>query len=416
MANTKIRHSTIIFENMDKNDMFVNVVLSSKYRTEIDKNYDAIVEAWTQIENSFQKLGNASSGKVNDMFAKYVTAAKKRKKGATSRKNELDKGLRNDIQSYAKTVLDTEAVESFLKTLGGTAIVASVGQGISLDAINQEQPTTINITNYKTGDSLGVIGNLGKDERYQGCSNFTDKNGYEYVATVKCNPDNNDYNLIIFKKDEAGNFQQISSKKMQTTHGNSVTTKYNSETDKVEIYTTKKYTDHDLDGKGSKKVKHDKNKISRFELDLNDNNITDEEVIKMDDNYTGSVSIDSDNNLYVTSTGYNLKVRQGDFTSDAVDYTLQDAPSTLTHQSGCIHGNMFYKVMWDRDNKKNYLFTYDLTKKNADGKVPYTELLIDSGAKREIEDVSWNDNLGLIVSINNKNDDGTKRSTEFIKI
>jgi hypothetical protein len=72
--------------------------------------------------------------------------------------------------------------------------------------------------------------------------------------------------------------------------------------------------------------------------------------------------------------------------------------------------------MWDNANNKNYLFTYDLTKKNADGKISFTSKLIDSGAKREIEDVSWDKNLGLIVSINNLYTKGVGRSTEFIKV
>ena len=72
--------------------------------------------------------------------------------------------------------------------------------------------------------------------------------------------------------------------------------------------------------------------------------------------------------------------------------------------------------MWDKDNGKNYLFTYDLTKTNTDGKVPFTSKLIDSGAKREIEDVSWDKNLGLIVSINNLYTKANGKSTEFIKV
>lgn len=415
MSNIKIKHSKIKFENMDKKGMFVNVTLSTKYRNIIDKNYDEIAEAWSQIVKSFRNLAGVSSGEVLDMFNRYINAAETRRGAISKRKAELTKGLRKDIQSYAKTVLDTEAVQSFIESLGGAAVVSAVGQGISLDSINQEQPTIVNTPNYNTGDSLGTIVNTGANDRYQGCSNFTDKNGNEYVAAIQCNQKENDYNLIIFKKDENGNFQQISSKKMQTTHGNSLTTKYNPETGKVEIYSTKKYTDKDLDGIGDKSVKHDTKKISRFELDLNDNNITDEQVIDIDRKYTGSVSIDSDNNLYATSTGYNLRVSQGDFTNKTTKYELQGAEG-LTHQSGCIHGNIFYKVMWDKKNNKNYLFTYDLTKKNSDGKVPYTQLLIDEGKSREIEDVSWDNNLGLVVSVNNKLTKKAGRSTEFIKI
>ena len=391
MSDIKIKHSTIKFENMDKKGMFVNVSFSTKCRNKVDKNYDEIAEAWSQIAKSFRNLAGVSSGEVLDMFNRYINAAETRRVAISKRKAELTKGLRKDIQSYAKTVLDTEAVQSFIESLGGVAVVSAVGQGISLDSINQEQPTIVNTPNYNTGVSLGTIVNTGANDRYQGCSNFTDKNGNEYVAAIQCNQKENDYNLIVFKKDENGNFQQISSKKMQTTHGNSLTTKYNPETGKVEIYSTKKYTDKDLDGIG------------------------DEQVIDIDRKYTGSVSIDSDNNLYATSTGYNLRVSQGDFTNKTTKYELQGAEG-LTHQSGCIHGNIFYKVMWDKKNNKNYLFTYDLTKKNSDGKVPYTQLLIDEGKSREIEDVSWDNNLGLVVSVNNKLTKKAGRSTEFIKI
>ena len=72
--------------------------------------------------------------------------------------------------------------------------------------------------------------------------------------------------------------------------------------------------------------------------------------------------------------------------------------------------------MWDNANNKNYLFTYDLTKKNADGKISFTSKLIDSGAKREIQDVSWDNNLGLIISINHLYTKANGRSTEFIKV
>lgn len=416
MASIKIKHSTIKFENMDKKGMFVNVVLSSKYRTEIEKNYDEIAEAWTQIAKSFRNLAGVSSGEVLDMFNRYTNAAETRRAAISKRKAELAKGLRKDIQSYAKTVLDTEAVQSFIESLGGVAVVAAVGQGIPLDSMNQEQPTIVNSIDYKTGDSLGTIVNTGANDRYQGCSNFTDKNGNEYVAAIQCNQKDNDYNLIIFKKDENGNFQQISSKKMQTTHGNSLTTKYNPETGKVELYSTKKYYPKDLDGVSGKDKKFDDDKISKFELDLNNNSITDEEIIKVKDGYTGSVSVDADNDLCAISTGYKLRVTQGEITNDTKYYALKGDSSSLTHQSGCIHGNMFYKVMWDKEKKENYLFTYDLTKTDSDGKVPYTKLLIDQGKKHEIEDVSWDKNLGLVVSINNNKKENGVKSTEFIKI
>ena len=296
--------------------------------------------------------------------------------------------------------------------------------GYSINATNEipdDYPSWVEVLNGLISDTQTAITqaerlNITSEQLTDGVKVVTtDKNGNEYVATVQCDRYNNDYQVLIFKKDGNGNFQQISSKKMQTTHGNSLTTKYDQETGKVEIYTTKKYTDKDLDGVGDKSVKHDTKKISRFELDLNDNNITDEEVIDINRKYTGSVSIDSDNDLYATSTGYKLRVSQGDFTNQTTKYELQGAEG-LTHQSGCIHGNMFYKVMWDRKNNKNYLFTYDLTKKNADGKVPYTSKIIDSGPKREIQDISWDENLGLIVSINNLYTKENGRSTEYIKV
>ena len=78
MSSIKIKHSTIKFENMDKKGMFVNVSLSTKCRNKVDKNYDEIAEAWSQIAKSFRNLAGVSSGEVLDMFNRYINAAETR--------------------------------------------------------------------------------------------------------------------------------------------------------------------------------------------------------------------------------------------------------------------------------------------------------------------------------------------------
>ena len=138
-------------------------------------------------------------------------------------------------------------------------------------------------------------------------------------------------------------------------------------------------------------------------------------TIDLGRNCTGSVSVDADNNLYATSKEFTLSVSKGDITAPVTTNRLQGTGG-LINQSGCIHEDKFYKVLWDKENNKNYLFTYNLTKRNADGKVPYSSKLIDSGLKRAIQDVSWDNNLGLVVSINNLYTKENGRSTEFIKV
>jgi hypothetical protein len=367
------------------------------------------------VEKSFTNLEGKSSGKVKQMFTQAVSAAKAKSNAASKRKSELDSGLKKDVQSYAKALLDTGTLTSLITALGGGKVAATIVTPEPSTPSTPDTPSTPNMPSYKHGESLGTIPNSGKSVRYQGSSNFTDKNGNEYVATVLCNRYQNDYQVLIFKKDVNGNFQQISSKKIPTTHGNSLSTKYNPKTNKVEIYTTQHYTEHDIKKDGSKEIGYNHSIVGKYEYDINDNKISDGKMIDLGRSCTGSVSVDADNDLYATSTGYSLSVSKGDFTNAATTYKLQGADN-LVHQSGCIHGDKYYKVMWDNANNKNYLFTYDLTKKNADGKISFTSKLIDSGAKREIEDVSWDKNLGLIVSINNLYTKGVGRSTEFIKV
>ena len=414
MANITIKHSTIKFEKMDKKGMYVNASSASNSRIKVDKNYENIANAWKQVEKSFTNLEGKSSGKVKQMFTQAVSAAKAKSSAASKRKSELDRGLKKDVQSYAKTLLDTDTLTSLITSLAGGKAVA--------DAVTPTTPTTPSTPStpttpkYKSGESLGTISNPGASDRYQGASNFTDKNGNEYVATVQCDAKQNQYHIVVFKKNASGNYQQISSKKIETTHGNSLSTEYNPKTNKVDIYITKRYSEGDMQSGGDKTVGYNGTKIGKYELDLTNNKIGNGKTIDLGRTCSGSVSVDGDNKLYATSTGYSVSVSKGDITNAATTYKLQGGDSNLVHQSGCIHGNTFYKVMWDKDNNKNYLFTYDLTKRNADGKVPYTSKLIDSGPKREIEDVSWDKNLGLIVSINNLKTKSAGRSTEFIKV
>ena len=420
MSSITIKHATIKFEKMDKKEMYVNASSASSSRAKVDKNYQEIVNAWKSIEKSFTNLEGKSSGKVKQMFTQAVSAAKAKSNAASKRKSELDSGLKKDVQSYAKALLDTGTLISLITALGGGKAAAIVTPEPSTPSTpftptTPSTPTSPSMPSYKHGESLGTIKNPGANDRYQGCSNFTDKNGNEYVAAVQCDRDANDYHIVVFKKDKSGNFQQISSKKIASTHGNSLTTKYNPKTNKVEIYTTKKYSEKDTKVGGDVNKSFDATKIGKYEYDLKNNKFGDSKIIDLGRTCSGAVSVDQDNNLYATSTGYSLSVSKGDFTNAATTYKLQGADN-LVHQSGCIHGDNYYKVMWDNANNKNHLFTYDLTKKNADGKIPFTSKLIDSGAKREIEDVSWDKNLGLIVSINNLKTKSAGRSTKFIKV
>ena len=415
MANIKIKHSTIKFEKMDKKGMYVSASSASSSRIKIDKNYQDIVNAWKAIEKSFTNLEGKSSGKVKQMFSQAVSAARAKSSAASKRKSELDSGLKKDVQSYAKTLLNTETLTSLITALAGGTVAKNPVTPTPSTPSTPDTPSTPSMPNYKHGESLGTIANTGRNDRYQGSSIFTDKKGNEYIATVQCDKHANDYHIVIFKKNSSGKFKQVSSKKIASTHGNSLTTKYNPKTNKVEIYSTKKYSEGDIMAGGNKREVFDKTKIGKYEYDIKDNKISNGEIIDLGRKCSGSVSADADNNLYATSQGFTVSVSKGDITAPAKTYELQGA-SGLVHQSGCIHGDKFYKVMWDRDNGKNYLFTYDLTKTNDAGKVPFTSKLIDSGAKREIEDVSWDNNLGLVVSINNLYTKANGRSTEFIKV
>ena len=117
MANIPIKHTTIKFEKMDKNSMYVNATAASSSRQKVDKNYQNIVDAWKQIETSFTNLEAKSSGKVKQMFTQAVSAAKAKKNAAAKRKSELDTGLKKDVQAYAKTLLDTKTIEELIKQL-----------------------------------------------------------------------------------------------------------------------------------------------------------------------------------------------------------------------------------------------------------------------------------------------------------
>ena len=117
MASVTINHSTIKFEKMDKKAMYVNASSASSSRSKVDKNYQAIVNAWKSIEKSFTNLEGKSSGKVKQMFTQAVSAAKAKSNAASKRKSELDSGLKKDVQSYARTLLDTKTLESLIKQL-----------------------------------------------------------------------------------------------------------------------------------------------------------------------------------------------------------------------------------------------------------------------------------------------------------
>ena len=117
MANNTIKHATIKFEKMDKKGMYVNASSASSSRSKVDKNYQAIVNAWKSIEKSFTNLEGKSSGKVKQMFTQAVSAAKAKSNAASKRKSELDSGLKKDVQSYARTLLDTKTLESLIKQL-----------------------------------------------------------------------------------------------------------------------------------------------------------------------------------------------------------------------------------------------------------------------------------------------------------
>ena len=117
MANITIKHSTIKFEKMDKKSMYVNASSAASSRSKVDKNYQAIVDAWKTVEKSFTNLEGKSSGKVKQMFTQAVSAAKAKSSAAAKRKSELDSGLKADVQAYAKSLLDTKTIESLIKQL-----------------------------------------------------------------------------------------------------------------------------------------------------------------------------------------------------------------------------------------------------------------------------------------------------------
>ena len=117
MANIPIKHSTITFEKMDEDDMYVNATAAASIRKKIDTNYQNIVNAWKKIETSFNTLQGASSGKVQQMFSQAVSAAKAKKSNASKRKSELDGGLKNDVKEYARSLLDIKWMEDFIKRL-----------------------------------------------------------------------------------------------------------------------------------------------------------------------------------------------------------------------------------------------------------------------------------------------------------
>lgn len=419
MANTKINHNSVKFNQMSKNQMYINARQAEVLRSKINSNYISITNAWKEIEKSFKKLEAQSSGTVKEMFTQAVAAAKTKGDSAEKRNAELDSGLKKDTQTYAKALLETATIAALIGNF------ASAGEDTEVVMSN----TLANGTSKSYSESLGTIDNIGNDNRYQGSDIFYDKDGNEYIATVQCDTndgkqegDTKDYSIVIFKKDESGNYQQMTSKKISLQHGNSVTTKYNPETNKVEIYTTKKYTQNDEIVGGSKKEVSDQNKICKYEYDINDNKLGKEKIIELDESRAsgGSVSIDADNDLYATSSGFKLSVSQGDFTNDAEYYKLESTQmkeNGLRHQSGCIHGDTFYKLVYDGGSGSNYVLTYDLTQKQENGVVPIKSIqLIEKNSSREIEDISWNSDMGgLVASINNKKTNG-KRSTEIIKL
>ena len=61
MSGITIKHATIKFEKMDKKAMYVNASSASSSRAKVDKNYQAIVNAWKKAlqilkENQVVKL------------------------------------------------------------------------------------------------------------------------------------------------------------------------------------------------------------------------------------------------------------------------------------------------------------------------------------------------------------------------
>ena len=175
MANNTIKHATIKFEKMDKKGMYVNASSASATRIKIDKNYQEIVNAWKSIEKSFTNLEGKSSGKVKQMFTQAVSAAKAKSNAASKRKSELDSGLKKDVQSYAKTLLDTGTLTSLITALAGGKAIGDVITPEPATPSTPDTPSTPSMPSYKHGESLGSIPNSGKGVRYQGSSNFTDK-------------------------------------------------------------------------------------------------------------------------------------------------------------------------------------------------------------------------------------------------
>ena len=161
MASITIKHSTIKFEKMDKKGMYVNASSASASRIKIDKNYQEIVNAWKSIEKSFTNLEGKSSGKVKQMFNEAVSAAKAKSSAASKRKSELDSGLKKDVQSYAKTLLDTETLTSLIAALGGGIVTINPVTPTPSNPSTPDTPSTPNMPSYKHGESLGTIPNSG---------------------------------------------------------------------------------------------------------------------------------------------------------------------------------------------------------------------------------------------------------------
>lgn len=114
---TTIKHGTIAFEKVDEDDLYVNISQAASIQKKIDKNYENIVSAWKKIETSFTNLEGASTGKVKQMLNQAATASKKRKNAASKRKSDLDTGIKKDVQSFAKAVLDIDWMDNFIKRL-----------------------------------------------------------------------------------------------------------------------------------------------------------------------------------------------------------------------------------------------------------------------------------------------------------
>ena len=119
MANTTIKHSTIGFEKMDKNKMYVNSAAAATHRAKVDNCYQKITNEWANIQRSFSNLAEKSTGKVNEMFTEAKNAAAKRKKGAANRQKQLDDELNIAVQGYARALLTNNTINQLIKELKG---------------------------------------------------------------------------------------------------------------------------------------------------------------------------------------------------------------------------------------------------------------------------------------------------------